>query len=126
MKHIKEYYNYDSEVAEICKKYGIKNWSIKDGLVDVDGDVDLYNKKLTKLPLKFGVVSGYFDCADNQLTTLEGSPSWVGGYFDCADNQLTTLEGSPSWVGGYFDCYSNQLTTLEGPSWVQKELVVIL
>ena len=116
MKYLKEYYNYDNGVAEICKKFGIVNWSIRDGLVDVDGDVNLSQKRLTKLPLKFGRVSGYFSCRYNNLTTLEGGPKWVGGYFSCSHNKLTSLEGGPKEVGGYFSCSYNNLTTLQcGP-----------
>ena len=87
----------ESDISKICKKYGITNWSInKDGLIDVDDDVDLRNRELTKLPLKFGRVTGYFYCFNNRLTSLEGGPSSVGGYFDCSHNQLTSLEGGPS------------------------------
>jgi hypothetical protein len=114
MIYLKEYYNYDDQVAEICKKFGIENWSIRDGLVDVDGNVGLWNIGLTKLPLKFGRVSGYFDCENNNLTTLEGSPKEVGGDFSCYDNNLTTLEGAPKEVSGNFWCSNNKLTSLEG------------
>ncbi len=31
----------------------------------------LYDKGLTKLPLKFNKVNGYFDCSYNKLTSLE-------------------------------------------------------
>ena len=113
MIYLKEYYNYDNKVAEICKRYGIYNWSIRDGLVDVNGGVDLWNKRLTKLPLKFGRVSGYFECGYNNLTSLEGSPKEVGGDFECSHNNLTTLEGAPKRVGGSFYCSRNNLTTLE-------------
>jgi hypothetical protein len=116
MKYIKLYEGFQSEeeVSEICKKFGIKNWSINsEGLVDVDGDVDLISKGLTKIPLKFGNVSGYFLCRDNQLTSLEGSPKEVG-YFNCSNNQLTSLEGCPRSVVGGFYCDNNQLTSLEG------------
>lgn len=59
----------------ICQKYNIRNYTInEDGTVDIDGDVSLCNKGLTQLPLNFGRVTGYFDCANNQLVTLEGSP----------------------------------------------------
>jgi hypothetical protein len=102
------------DIDSICKKYGIKNYTIKDGLVHVDGDVDLSRRGLTKLPLKFGEVTGYFLCSYNQLTSLEGAPTRVGGYFDCYGNQLTSLEGAPTRVGGYFDCSNNKLTNLEG------------
>ena len=103
-------------IKDICDKYGIQNWKINpdNGLVDVEGDVDLSKKKLKKIPIKFGMVSGYFICSENQLTTLEGSPNSVGGDFSCGYNKLTTLEGSPNSVGGSFYCGSNKLTTLEG------------
>jgi hypothetical protein len=103
------------QIDAICRKYGIKNWTINpDGTVDVDDDVNLFEKGLKKLPLKFEKVAGDFYCYDNQLTTLEGSPKVVGGDFYCSYNQLTTLEGSPKEVGGWFNCHLNQLTTLEG------------
>ena len=106
-----------NDIETTCKKYNIKNYTINpDGTVDVNGDVELYGKGLTKLPLKFGKVTGNFYCNNNQLITLEGSPREVGGYFNCSYNynQLTTLEGSPKEVGGGFYCNNNQLITLEG------------
>ena len=119
MKYLKLYEGFqsESEVSKICKKFSIKNWSINsEGLVDVNSDVDLISKGLTKIPLKFGNVSGYFLCKENQLTSLEGSPKEVGGNFNCSyNNQLISLEGSPESVGGDFNCsYSNQLTSLDG------------
>jgi len=85
-----------------------------DGSIDVEGDVDLSRKKLTKIPFNFGKVSGNFYCCYNQLTTLKGSPNTVGGNFYCYYNQLTTLKGASNNVGGGFYCYNNKLTTLEG------------
>jgi len=99
----------------LCKEYGIENYTINsDGSVDVDGDVDLSNKNLTKLPIKFRNVRGYFYCSTNQLTSLEGCPQSVGGAFSCHSNKLTSLEGCPKSVGGNFYCKDNQLTSLEG------------
>jgi hypothetical protein len=116
MKYIKlfESFQSDEEIHVICKKYGIENYTINNGVVDVNGDVNLNYKGLTKIPLNFGVVSGYFWCHNNQLTSLEGCPSGVGGEFWCHNNQLTSLEGCPSGVGGNFRCHNNQLTSLEG------------
>ena len=112
MKYLKRYKLFESitqqersRIQSVCQKYGIRNYTINDdGSIDVNGDVDLYYTQLTKLPLKFGFVSGYFDCSDNNLTTLEGGPRQVGGYFNCSENQLTTLEGGPREVGGSFNC----------------------
>jgi hypothetical protein len=69
-------------IKDICKKFGIENYTINDdGTVDVDGNVNLGNKGLTKLPLRFRNVSGYFYCHVNQLISLEGAPQKVGGNF---------------------------------------------
>jgi hypothetical protein len=116
MKHIKLFESMtEIKVEKICKKYKIENWTLNpDGTVDVDGNVDLSRQRLSKLPLKFGRVTGYFDCSDNQLTSLEGCPTEVGESFHCDNNQLTSLEGCPTEIGGDFECYSNQLTSLEG------------
>jgi hypothetical protein len=105
------------DIDSICKKFGIRNYTInEDSTIDVDGDVDLYRKGLTKIPLKFGKVSGNFSCGYNQLESLSGAPLSVGGDFSCGDNQLKSLEGSPLSVGGRFYCHSNQLISLEGIS----------
>jgi hypothetical protein len=115
MKYIKLFESYTESVAEICVWYDIGNWSINsEGLVDVDGDVNLYNKNLTNLPFNFGHVTGNFDCASNYLTNLKGCPESVGGYFDCASNYLTNLKGCPKSVDGYFNCHANEITSLEG------------
>ena len=47
--------------------------------VIVTGYVDLSGLDLTKLPIKFSEVGGYFDCSWNELKTLEGAPEIVGG-----------------------------------------------
>jgi hypothetical protein len=103
------------DIESICKEYNIENWILnEDRSIDVNVDVNLYFKKLNKLPIKFRNVSGYFDCSYNNLTSLEGTPKWVGGNFDCSHNNLTSLEGCPEWVGSYFLCNNNNLTSLEG------------
>lgn len=95
-----------NNIDKICKEYGIENYTInEDGSIDVDGTVNLSSKGLTKLPLKFRNVTGYFDCSFNQLTALEGCPTSINGNFYCNNNPLTTLEGCPASVnGGDFFC----------------------
>jgi hypothetical protein len=114
-----------NNIHAICKKYRITNYTINDDdwSIDVNNNVYFQGLGLTKIPLKFRNVIGYFSCSNNQLTTLEGSPKHVGGYFSCSNNQLTSLEGSPKHVGGYFSCSNNQLTSLEGaPRYVGRYL----
>ena len=84
----------------------------------IKGDINLYNRKLTKITDIFDFskykVTGDFHCSHNQLTSLVGAPKEIGGGFSCSNNQLTTLEGVPKKIGGTFHCSVNQLTTLEG------------
>jgi hypothetical protein len=114
MRYLKKFNEGIDSIADICKEYGIINYTINDGLVDVDGDVNISNKSLTKLPLKFGKVKGYFDCSYNKLVSLEGAPKSVNGDFYCYNNQLVSLEGAPESVGGNFYCSHNKLVSLEG------------
>ena len=68
MKYLKLFESLDN-IHEICKRYDIENYTINsDGSIDVDGNVDIQDRKLTKLPLKFRNVSGSFDCKYNKLT----------------------------------------------------------
>jgi hypothetical protein len=113
MRYLKIYEDF-KYINSICKKYGIENYTIVDGKVNVNGDVDLTDRGLVKLPVSFGAVTGSFYCVSNKLTSLEGAPNSVGGGFYCYYNKLTKLEGSPSNVGGNFNCSDNKLTSLEG------------
>ena len=98
-------------ISLICKKYGIENYTINDdGTIDVNGDVNLWIKGLTELPLVFNKVSGNFSCSYNRLTRLKGCPRWVGGDFYCDFNDLKSLKFSPDYVGGDFNCGMNPLT----------------
>ena len=121
MKHIKLFESFNGfpstkeEIIKICQEYNIVRYTINEDMsIDVDGDVDLWNCGLSKMPLKFNKVRGNFWCHSNSLTTLEGAPKEVGGFFTCNDNKLTTLLGGPNDVGGSFNCSNNELTTLEG------------
>jgi hypothetical protein len=117
MKYLKlfESHQTEAEVAEICKTYGIENWTLNsDGLVDVDGHVNLNGKvlytigrySLEKLPLRFGTVTGYFLCNNNKLTTLEGAPHTVGDSFWCRENNIRSFEGLVN-IGGNFYSIDN-------------------
>jgi hypothetical protein len=102
-------------IKYICDFYDIEDYTINDDYsIDVNGDVDLSHKGLSKIPLKFNKVSGSFICNYNELVTLEGAPNTVGYDFYCWGNKLTTLEGAPNTVGYDFYCWGNKLTTLEG------------
>ncbi len=85
------------------------------GLVDVDGNFNCTMQGLTDLKgVRFGNVSGSFDCSNNRIASLEGAPQEVGGGFDCSHNLLKSLEGAAKKIGTSFNCSGNQLTSLEG------------
>ena len=110
-----QFFKTKEETKDWLDEVSIGKYTINDDLtVDVDGDVDLNNKKLEKIPVKFKSIGGYFNCGSNQLTSLEGCPKSVGGHFNCNSNKLTSLDGSPESVGGHFYCNSNKLTSLDG------------
>ena len=114
MKYLKLFEGFEN-IDEICRKYNIKNYTInKDGSIDVvDYDVNLYNKGLLKLPLKFNKVNSCFSCSENNLKTLEGSPKEVNGNFYCRNNYLTSFEFSPKIIRGDFWCQNNNIKSFE-------------
>jgi len=123
MKHLKTYGLFESqsglteEQEAFLNRYTDGTWSYNPatGLVDVKGDFGFPFKKLEDFKgVRFGKVSGNFNCADNQLTSLAGAPQEVGEDFLCGMNNLTSLEGAPQEVGGDFYCNDNELTSLAG------------
>ena len=104
-----------SNIEKILNELGIENYTIRpDFRVDVDGDVNIRNRNLETLPVRFGKIKGSFDCSNNNLKSLEGAPSQVGYSFSCSYNNLKSLEGAPSQVGDNFYCFNNNLTSLTG------------
>ncbi len=87
-----------SEVQNLCMKYHIKNYTINDDMsISVNGNVDLSDKNLKSIPIKFKEVTGYFYCSYNQLTSLKYCPETVGGDFWCSYNQITNFDGLPEF-----------------------------
>jgi hypothetical protein len=84
----------------------------RDG-IDYNGTVHWDRRNLTRIPVKFRKVNGYFGVSQNQLTTLENAPVEVGASFICNNNRLTSLEHAPGHVGDDVHCNNNRLTSLE-------------
>ena len=106
------------EIIAWLEQYDIENYTLIPDLqsgfvVSVAGDVNLRNKKLEAIPLKFNIVRGNFDCSNNILTSLRNCPASVGGSFYCYHNRLNSLKYCPKVVGGEFYCGYNQLTSLQ-------------
>ena len=85
-----------------------------EGFYNVKGDVYIRYWRESKLPIRFGKVSGHFSCSVNKLVSLDGGPKEVGGGFYCGYNKLISLEGCPKEVGRNFDCSFNKLVSLDG------------
>lgn len=104
-----------SNISKLCEKYNITDYSINgDGSIDVYSTVDLTNKKLKKIPIKFNRVIGNFFISYNLLEDLENCPKSIYGNFDCDHNKLITLKGCPFEVWGDFYCsYNEKLTSID-------------
>jgi hypothetical protein len=124
MKHVRRYrelFEIQTELTpeqiewlDKCTK-GSWTFNSQTGLVDVSGSFGCIDQGLADFKgVRFGNVSGVFDCYFNTFTSLEGAPQQVGGDFDCSDNSLMYLDGAPQQVGGGFNCSNNSLTSLEG------------
>ena len=71
MKYIKYFENTTYTTKDLLDRYDIKNYTInEDGIVDVDGDVFLDHRGLSKLPVKFGKVTGSFYCSRNNFLKI--------------------------------------------------------
>ena len=115
IKRIDEFFGFSKSIETKLKEFGIENYTInEDGVIDVDGDVDISRRRLDKIPFKFGVVAGDFNCSNNKLTSLRGCPKDVGNHFICSYNKLKDLIGGPQEVGVSYLCSNNQLDSLEG------------
>jgi hypothetical protein len=124
MRHIKPYSQLFESQTELTPEQidwldecTTGRWKLtpQTGLVDVDGDFYCQDQNLTDFKgVRFGEVSGFFDCSRNSLTSLDGAPQKVDRGFRCYSNKLTSLEGAPQTVGGDFICHSNKLVSLKG------------
>ena len=80
-------------------RYTNGTWSVNPatGLVDVQGTFLCFRQDLKSLGgIRFGTVTGGFNCHSNQLTSLEGAPRKVEGYFCCDAFQLEPGEWNPT------------------------------
>ena len=100
------------EIIKLCKEYNITKYTINDDYsIDVDGHVDLSSKELTKIPIKFNNVTGFFSCVGNMLVNLENAPRRVERNFMCQHQyhgSFISLKGAPEYVGFRFDFNDNE------------------
>ena len=113
-----KFYKDKEQIINWLDKHKVYNYALipderYDFIVNVSGNVNLRNKDLFYIPVKFGEVTGSFWCHSNQLTSREFCPQTVGRDFYCSNNQLDSLQFCPEIVGGKFNCSNNQLTSLK-------------
>ena len=84
-------------------------YELKDGVCNVKGSVNLI-KRVEKLPVKFGIVTGDFNCSYNNLTDLKNSPKVIDYDFYCESNKIKTLENFKSQFEGHFYCDPNPIS----------------
>jgi hypothetical protein len=63
----------------------------ENGYINVYGDVVIF-RKMKEIPVKFGIVTGNFNCINNKLTSLKGIPEKIRGKFYCDDYLKDTYE----------------------------------
>ena len=123
---IKSYKEYINESAGVDLTQKQKNWLDKcakgrwqfnpqTGLVDVKGDFSCSEQGLDSFKgVRFGHVSGSFECWDNNLTSLVGAPQSVRD-FSCHSNNLTSLKGFPMEIKGKIYLDPNPIWNEIGP-----------
>lgn len=99
-------------IEEFCGKYNIRNYTVVDGLINVNGKVNLWQIGENKIPYKFGTVDGYFEISFSMLSTLEGLPNIIKGNLFMVNSSLKKLDYLPNKVTGLVDLSFNQLSDL--------------
>ena len=90
--YIKESIDTKESIKGWLDSMEIKYYTINDDLtVDVDSDVDICDKNLTEIPVKFNKINGNFYCFYNKLTSLKGCPTTINGNFYCSYNKLEDI-----------------------------------
>ncbi len=82
-----------NKIDTLCRLYGIYIYTLSHDYIIDCNRVDINNKELSNIPLKFGKVNN-FSVKGNSLKSLKNSPVEVK-YFDASDNQIESLEFCP-------------------------------
>lgn len=103
-------YKTKEEIESWLNSHDIQHYKINSNLtVDVNWSVDISNKNLEEIPVKFRFINGDFECSYNKLTSLKNSPDKVNGIFYCDNNKLTSLEHAPIYADGDIVFHNNKL-----------------
>lgn len=120
--------NEDTIIEQFLKdNYNIRGtYTIKNGVVDVDGDVILKNTNLEFLTnglFEFGEVTGLFNAGgvtSTKIKSLKGAPK-IAGRFSVLRSKITSLKGGPEIVNNDYNIYYNdKLLSLKGAPKIVK------
>ena len=143
MRHLKTYRVFESQGVTLDSKQTewldwvcSSGWQMgEDGRVNVLGDVDLakgqgrgqgsthlryvdlgdgYTRQINSRGVRFGMVSGTFNCSRMMLEDLDGCPHTVGVDFLAWDNHIVNLKGGPRKVRKNYDVNDCRIESLEG------------
>jgi len=108
-------------IQQMLENLNIKKFTIHDDRsVTAHQSVSMSHRKFTKIPIKFRIIEGSFNCSDNKLINLINAPQKTEGFFDCSSNSLTTLFGAPKIIEGWFYCDNNLLLNLNNAPQIVK------
>lgn len=104
------------EIEKWLDKYNIKNYTIQpDGVVDVNGDIDLNGFTEESILVQFGTVTGSFDLGQaTAITSFKGAPRIVGEHCYCDTSTMSSLEGIPKSIGGDVSFFKTNIKSLSG------------
>jgi hypothetical protein len=99
-------------------------YEIENGVVNVTGNCSAKPslKKIAKIPVKFGAVTGAFKVRSKGLISLDGGPTEAQLY-DCSYNELSNLIGLPKSID-ILDVTANPLKSLDGLERVHRLLSI--
>lgn len=106
-----QFFKTYKETETWLNKMRIRNYSIdeKSLVVDVNDNVSLTYTNISKIPVKFGKVSGWFSVRNNdELTSLIGSPDTAES-IDCSSTNITDFNG----LGNISVIYANNISSLK-------------
>lgn len=107
----------NSKKIKFLNSHTLGKWEINPNtkLIDIRGSFSFKDLGTSSMRgLKFGEVTGNFDCSFNNLKTLRGCPIKVGGNFLCSGNPIKNLKGAPLEIGGHFEFIGDPINSLEG------------
>ena len=91
-----------NNIEDFIENNDVGDYSIVDGLINVDGSVILTQVNNGEIPFPFGQIMEDFNCNGLGLTTLKNTPHTIYGYFDCSENKLKSFEHCPTNAKAYF------------------------